>query len=217
MATVLAFIARNSGWFTFLFLVGALLMAVGWLFAWWDWRRKRGTLQEDFAYVAMWRYGVAAVVFLLLTGGVQLTAIAAPDGHFVLSRLWPSDTRPTAARPTATPLPVPVLIPTPTPTVTPTPTLMPTPTATATSTPTPVPTLGPGGRAEIRAETLNVRSAPGTGAARVGVLLRGQVVTIEGGPVDADGYRWWRIDTGEGLSGWVAEGTEEVQWVAPIP
>ena len=217
MTPILAFVARNSDWFTVLSLAGVLIMLLGWMLAWWDWRHKRGTLQEDMARVTMWRYGVSVVFFLFLAGGVQLTTRVAPDGHIALDRLFNPAAQPVLPTPTATPLPVPVFIPTPTPTVTPTPTPKPTPTVTPTNTPTPVPTLGPGARAVIQAETLNVRAAPGTQAERVGVLLQAQSVTVRDGPVDADGYRWWQVENSEGLVGWVAEGTEDSAWLVPVP
>ncbi len=122
MERVFTFIVENSSWFTYLTLAGAALMALGWAIATWDWRRKRGTLLEDFAYVHMWRYAVATVVFLLAAGFVQVTVRAAPDGHFVLKRLWQPNARPVLPTPTPTPIPVPNIIPTATPTVTPTPT-----------------------------------------------------------------------------------------------
>ena len=218
MASVWRFVAENRSWFTGIFLVGAALMVIGWLVAWWDWRRKRGTLLEDWAAVQMWRYASAAVFFLLLVGGVQLIAHAAPDGHFVLARLWAPEAHPVVTpTPTPTPIPVPNLIPTPTPTVTPTPTPLPTPTATPTPTPSPIPTLGPGGKARVDAETLNVRAQPSTKAERVGVLLQGETVDVLGGPKEANGYRWWQVKSAKGITGWVAEGTDEVQWLVPIP
>ncbi len=219
MERVLRFVVEHTHWLTILALSGAAVMALGWLYSLWDWRNKRDTLLEDFAYTSMWRYGVTCVLFLLAAGGVQLVARAAPDGHFVLARLWNPAARPVAVTPTPspTPIPVPNLIPTPTPTVTPTATPTATPTVTPTPTATPVPVLHPGGRARIEAETLNVRAGPGVGHERVGVLLQGQTVSLIEGPQEADGYRWWHIRTEDGLEGWVAEGTNDVQWVVPLP
>ncbi len=218
MTSVWRFVVNNSNWLTGIFLTGAGLMAIGWLVAWWDWRRKRGTLLEDWAYVQMWRYASAVVFFLLLTGGVQLLTRVAPDGHVILARLWAPQAHPVVLpTPTPTPLPVPNLIPTPTATATPTPTPMPTPTVTPTATPTPVPTLGPGAKARVDAQTLNVRARPSTGAKRVGVLLQGQQVSVLEGPQKANGYRWWRVASKNGITGWVAEGTDQVQWLVPLP
>lgn len=218
MTSIWRFIVENSRWFTGIFLAGAVLMAIGWIVAWWDWRRKRGTLLEDWARVHMWRYATAVVFFLILTGGVQVLTRVAPDGHIVLARLWAPEAHPAVLpTPTPTPIPVPNLIPTPTPTMTPTPTPLPTPTMTPTPTPTPVPTLGPGGKARVDAETLNVRAQPSTTANRVGVLLQGEKVAILEGPKEANGYRWWRVRSEKDITGWVAEGTKNVQWLVPIP
>ncbi len=216
MRSLLTFVVAHHTWFTYAFLAGAGLMALGWLHAWWDWRRRRGTLLEDVAYVAMWRYATAVGLFLLLALGVQGVVRVAPDGRVVWERLW----RPAAAlppTPTPTPIPVPNLIPTPTPTVTPTPTPLPTPTPTPTATPTPVPVMAPGGYARVEAETLNVRAAPGVQNERVGVLLQGQVVALLEGPQEADGYRWWRVRGPNDLVGWAAEGTEDTRWLVPVP
>ncbi len=221
MAALLQFVIEHEVWFTRILLVGAALMLLGFLFAAKDYYiyRREKSLLEDVAYVAMWRYGLAVVFFLVLAGGVQVVLRAAPDGHFVLSRLWNPQARSVIQTPTPTPTPIPVpnLIPTPTPTATPTPTPTATPTVTPTPTATPVPVLHAGGRARVLAETLNVRSGPGTKFDRVGVLLQNQEVDILGGPEEADGYRWWQIRTEEGISGWVAEGTGEVTWIEPLP
>ncbi len=221
MTRLLSFVIEHSRWLTVVTLSGALLMGLGWLYSLWDWYRKRGTLLEDVAYVSMWRYATVCVLFLLAGGAVQVVTRAAPDGHFVLARLWNPQARPAVVTPTPTPtltpIPVPNLIPTPTPTVTPTPTPTATPTVTPTPTATPIPVLRAGGRARIAAETLNVRAGPGTNYDRVGVLFQGQEVAILEGPQEADGYRWWKVRGPEGLEGWVAQGTDEVEWVVPIP
>ncbi len=48
---------------------------------------------------------------------------------------------------------------------------------------------------------LNVRVAAGTGEAAVDCLADGTEVTLAEGPVEADGFQWWRV---EDRSGWVA-------------
>jgi len=48
---------------------------------------------------------------------------------------------------------------------------------------------------------LNVRAAPGIQEAAVDCIADGTVIVLEEGPVDMDGYQWWRP---EGRSGWVA-------------
>jgi len=48
---------------------------------------------------------------------------------------------------------------------------------------------------------LNVRAAPGIKEAAVDCIADGTVIVLEEGPVDMDGYQWWRP---QGRSGWVA-------------
>jgi hypothetical protein len=48
---------------------------------------------------------------------------------------------------------------------------------------------------------LNVRVAPGIKEAAVDCIADGEILVLEDGPVDADGYQWWRP---QGRSGWVA-------------
>ncbi len=48
---------------------------------------------------------------------------------------------------------------------------------------------------------LNVRSAPGIQEAAVDCLADGTEIVLEEGPVEADGFQWWRP---EGRGGWVA-------------
>jgi hypothetical protein len=48
---------------------------------------------------------------------------------------------------------------------------------------------------------LNVRVAPSVKEAAVDCIADGTVIVLEDGPVEADGYQWWRP---EGRSGWVA-------------
>ncbi|RMF32377.1 MAG: SH3 domain-containing protein, partial [Chloroflexi bacterium] len=95
-------------------------------------------------------------------------------------------------------------------------------TATATPVGTPTPTPGPlvvGGRARVTVAGwayLNVRTEPSAQAEIVGTLKRDAEVTILEGPVEADGFRWWKLDDGEGLVGWAVEGTETERWLVPI-
>ena len=48
---------------------------------------------------------------------------------------------------------------------------------------------------------LNVRAAPGIKEAAVDCIADGTVIVLEEGPVEMDGFQWWRP---EGRSGWVA-------------
>ncbi len=83
--------------------------------------------------------------------------------------------------------------------------------------PTPIP-----GSAELRAggtavvygtggQGLKVRAAPDIDAPVVRTLHEGTLVTLKEGPESRGGYRWWRIDDGQGL-GWVVQ-----DWLAPAP
>jgi hypothetical protein len=149
---------------------------------------------------------------------------------------WTDQLPPLAvAAPAATPILTPTLAtvadtPTLTPTLAPvadTPTAAPTlePVATTAITATAAPVLTPtvtpeggipsptiGGRAEVTTQYqfINLRSAPGLGSETIGQLPDGTVVTILEGPEELDDLRWWRVDDGQGNSGWAAErvGTE---------
>lgn len=121
--------------------------------------------------------------------------------------------------PTATTTALPMPTETPRPTVPP-PTYTPVPSATLTPIPTPTPlVLGIGGRARVvLAEgRLNVRIDPGTAAKLVGRLAKGTVVHILDGPARRNDLVWWKVDNGEGVVGWVAEGNAESRWLEPLP
>lgn len=53
-------------------------------------------------------------------------------------------------------------------------------------------------------ENLNMRSGPSTGNGVVSVLPAGTTGKVIGGPGNANGYTWWRIETSRG-TGWVVE------------
>lgn len=89
--------------------------------------------------------------------------------------------------------------------------------ATPTFTPTPVPgtALIVGQPARVVApQGLNVRRTASVSGDRAGRYAPGAVVSVLEGPVDVDGYRWWRVGNNE-LSGWVADGDGEEQWLSP--
>ena len=50
-------------------------------------------------------------------------------------------------------------------------------------------------------DALNVREGPGLEAPAVDALPDGTKITLAQGPVEADGFQWWRV---EGRAGWVA-------------
>ncbi len=98
-----------------------------------------------------------------------------------------------------------VVIP-PTPT-----TIQPTAVPTATSTAG----LAPGAQAQVSASLVNVRTDASASASEVGQLTAGAVVTVTGGPVQADDYTWYQVNNGSGLTGWVALGPPDSPWLEP--
>lgn len=101
----------------------------------------------------------------------------------------------------------------------------PTPEPSPTPTPTPLPvfsftppleiinTLTIGSAARVINEdpdsdtiTLVVRSEPTRSGATVAQALEGDLLSIIGGPEEADGFRWWQVQTARGSEGWVIEG-----------
>ena len=75
------------------------------------------------------------------------------------------------------------------------------------------PALATGGFLRVTADTLNVRAAPDTSAARLTTAAKGDIFAITGGPRSADGYTWYRV-TGP-LATWGAVGDVfTLAWVA---
>jgi hypothetical protein len=114
--------------------------------------------------------------------------------------------RPSA--PPVAPLPtsMPTVVFTPMPTIAPTP--PPPPTVAVASAPT---GLAAGARARVSnlgGAALRARAAPGLSSPVTGRIPEGREVTILEGPVEADGYVWWRVAAAEG-AGWVAERSPE--------
>jgi DNA-directed RNA polymerase specialized sigma24 family protein len=73
----------------------------------------------------------------------------------------------------------------------------------------------------LEGDNLRVRSAPGVGdeSKRLKpVLPAGTRMLLVGGPVEADTYTWWEVQTDSevvDLFGWVADGKDGVGWIAP--
>jgi hypothetical protein len=85
--------------------------------------------------------------------------------------------------------------------------------------PTPSAQLSKGGNARVAStgSCLNVREAPSTEAAVITCLPDETIVRVLDGPVAAEGYRWWLIET-QVISGWSAEaGPDGVPWLVPWP
>lgn len=89
------------------------------------------------------------------------------------------------------------------------------PTPTATPIPAPGTAIMVGQQARIVAEQgLNVRKDAGASGERAGRYPPEALVSVLEGPVDLDGYRWWRVGNNE-LVGWVAEGDDTFTWLSP--
>jgi uncharacterized protein YgiM (DUF1202 family) len=56
----------------------------------------------------------------------------------------------------------------------------------------------------VRTNALNVRERGGLDYAIQETIYSGREVTVSGGPVERDGYSWYRIDGPNLESGWVA-------------
>ena len=83
-----------------------------------------------------------------------------------------------------------------------------------------------GGFGGVRVDGLAVRAGPSSSAARLGVVNKGSLVAITGGPVAADGSTWYRIDgalrdwpasTTTHDDAWVAAATGDADAVVPAP
>jgi len=86
-------------------------------------------------------------------------------------------------------------------------------------TPTPV-VLGPGVRAQVTTQgsaRLSLRQEPRAESELITRLIADTEVTVVDGPVQKDGYTWWKVETDEGQTGWVAQGDETTLWLTPIP
>jgi len=140
-----------------------------------------------------WQLPVAVVAVLIAAVGLcQVSGLA--------NRLRPLPT-PT---PTATPVPTATALPTVTPTETP----LPTPTAT------PVPVVMVGGQVVVQGtegQQLSLREGPAVTQARLRIVEEGTVLKVLDGPVAADGFQWWQVQTSDGVQGWVAG-----KWLVPV-
>ena len=91
------------------------------------------------------------------------------------------------------------------------------PTATLLPTPSP-PALQIGGNAKIvntGGSALRSRKQPAIGAPTTASFKEGDVVRILEGPVEADGFIWWKIE-GKGGTGWSAQQSKDgTVWIQP--
>ena len=110
------------------------------------------------------------------------------------------------------PLPLPTA--TSVPTDTPVPTVAPTATLVPTATTPPVPVLAPGGKAVVKgteAAKLKLRVGAGLNHEVLLYIEDGTMLSLLDGPQASDGYKWWQVQTPDGLTGWVAG-----DWLEPL-
>lgn len=72
----------------------------------------------------------------------------------------------------------------------------------------------PGGQAVVQgtgAQQLRLRAGPGLDKEMLGTLPDDTRLKVLDGPETADGYKWWKVQTEDGLVGWVAG-----DWLVPI-
>ncbi len=90
------------------------------------------------------------------------------------------------------------------------------PTATFTVTPVPGTAIAVGQPARVVApDGLNMRDQPSSSGNLLLLLPANQRVAVLEGPTDAEGFRWWKVDDGEGNVGWAAEKDGETEWLSP--
>lgn len=90
---------------------------------------------------------------------------------------------------------------------------VPTPlTTAATSSPEP-PRVRVGGWVRVQGTEggdLRLRAAPSLGGETLALAKEGTLLRVLEGPVEADGYTWWRVQAPDGQAGWAAG-----QWLVP--
>lgn len=72
----------------------------------------------------------------------------------------------------------------------------------------------PGGRAVVQgtgAQQLRLRAGPGLTAEILQLLPDETQLNVIEGPELADGHKWWKVQTVDGLVGWVAG-----DWLVPL-
>jgi spore germination protein YaaH/flagellar hook assembly protein FlgD len=76
------------------------------------------------------------------------------------------------------------------------------------------PALSAGGFATVKVDTLTMRGGPSVTADSLGNLAAGDLVTLTGGPVEADGYTWYQAAGPLREWGNVAWTTQQGMWIA---
>ena len=79
----------------------------------------------------------------------------------------------------------------------------------------PVPTLQIGKAYTITewGDRLNLRNSPSLNGTSLFTLMKGDLVKVIEGPVDADDYYWWKLRTDDGMEGWAVE---VYRWYQPV-
>lgn len=73
-------------------------------------------------------------------------------------------------------------------------------------TPTPVPKPKPAlKKIIVSSEAANVRSGPNVNSARIGIIVKDEILTVLSEKTDADKVKWYRIKLYEGREGWISQ------------
>jgi uncharacterized protein YraI len=65
-------------------------------------------------------------------------------------------------------------------------------------------------------EPVRVRTGPSTSQTILTLLPEGTIFYVNGGPVCGEPYWWWSVQTGTGISGWMAEGVVGNYFIEPF-
>ena len=144
-------------------------------------RPARGTRRRPKVDLTRIPPGWAAGAFLVLAAlALAVWILSMPSGE--------TEAPPTAAVPGPTPSPSPAPSPVP-------------------------PRVAVGGWVRVRGTEggdLRLRSAPSLSGETRALVKEGTLLRVLEGPVEADGYTWWRVQSPEDQTGWAAG-----QWLAP--
>lgn len=70
-------------------------------------------------------------------------------------------------------------------------------------------TVGAGGLLKVRAEA-------GLDSPVEHQVPENSQLSVVEGPIDANGYRWWKVSDGASVTGWAAEGNSTDRWLTPL-
>jgi WD40 repeat protein len=74
--------------------------------------------------------------------------------------------------------------------------------------------VGDEARVRVTGLPVNLRSSPTASSTRLASIQPDETFIVSGGPNCAEGLVWWQVTYGL-LSGWAAEGANELYWIAP--